>query len=188
MEKEWSKRELWPRYGENPGSLHLTLQLLNSVLKNQNCIFRSKIQNNHKEKSFSHMEFMQCYFQKKYLICSKLKSLKCLYIVPVTCVRFSVHKEQTPFLILKLRCSLLAVKVKCCWDLLDTSDFHERTPDFRSIWPPVSHASHAPVALRLPWAQFMTMSFGALKVLQAEQDVPITFWTNCSSTVLTGRV
>lgn len=79
------------------------------------------------------MEFMQCYFQKKYLISTKLGGLKYLYVVLVTCVRFSVHKEQTPFLTLKLRCSLLAIKVKCCWDPLDTSDSQGCTPDFRSI-------------------------------------------------------
>lgn len=97
-----------------------------------------------------------------------------LYFSSYSCKDLSAQRTD-PFLTLKPRCSLPAIKVKCCWDLLNTSDFQECTyPDFRSIW---SHASHAPFALRLPWAQFMT-SFGALKVLQAEQGAPITFWKN----------
>lgn len=82
---------------------------------------------------------MECYFQKKYLICSKLGSVTCLYIVLVTHVSFSEQEEQTPFLTLKLRCSLLAVKVKCCWDLLDRSDFQEQSLGASSPLCPMHH-------------------------------------------------
>lgn len=47
-------------------------------------------------KKFSHVEFMEHYFQNKYLICSKLESLKCLYMVLVTHGSFSEQEEQTP--------------------------------------------------------------------------------------------
>lgn len=45
-----------------------------------------------------------------------------LYCSSYSCKVLNAERTD-PFLTLKLRCSLLAIKVKCCWDLLDIQIF-----------------------------------------------------------------
>lgn len=142
------------------------LQLLKLHLGKAKLRFWSKNQNTHKEKTFSHMEFSKVTFKRNIWCCSKLGSPKCLYIVLVTSVRFPAYRDQTPFLTVKLRCSLLVIKVKCCWDLQDRSDFQERTySDTYRVSGPLHHTLL--LLSDCPEPCLLQVSFGAPEILQS---------------------
>lgn len=115
------------------------------------------------------MEFSNVTFKRSIWCCSKLGSPKCLYIVLVTSVRFPACREQTPFLIVKLRCSLVVIKVKCCWDLLDISDFqgHTYSDTYRASGPlcPLHHVLL--LLLDCPEPCLLQVSFGAPETMQS---------------------